>query len=140
MAARTRISVFLATLLIAIGCNNSPPPPAPGATTGAVIIEIESGDGETADSADEPKLVTIEIPDVPDGATLEFVMKMIDQIPVELHGSGSTAFVHSIGDTKTDTSQGWTFKVDGAFANQGIGQTVLHPPTTVRWSFGTFEM
>jgi hypothetical protein len=30
---------------------------------------------------------------------------------------------------------GWTFKVDGKLANQGIGSTTLTPPTTITWSY-----
>ncbi|PAY16710.1 hypothetical protein CKO51_25050 [Rhodopirellula sp. SM50] len=116
--------------LVAVGCGQTPPPPAADAAVGVVTIEIQSADAATQ---------SIQVPDIADGTTLETVMRMVEQVPVSVSGSGSTAFVDSIGDVKTDASQGWTFKVDGAFANQGIGQTVLHPPTTVTWSYGTFE-
>ena len=73
-------------------------------------------------------------------STIRAVMRGIDELTVNLSGSGSSAFVDSIGGLSTDASQGWTFKVDGEFANQGIGLTVLHPPTTVVWTYGSFEM
>ncbi len=123
-------SICLLIGLVAVGCGQTPPPPSADAAVGVVTIEIQSEDAATQ---------SIQVPDVADGTTLEAVMRMVEQVPVSVSGSGSTAFVDSIGDVKTDASQGWTFKVDGAFANQGIGQTVLHPPTTVTWSFGTFE-
>ena len=64
------------------------------------------------------------------------VMGSIDQIPITMRGSGLTAFVDGIGDKSTSGSEGWTFKVDGQFANQGIGSTALSPPTTITWSYG----
>ena len=117
--------------LISLGCHSDPPPPSADAALGVVTLEVQSLDG-TAE--------TIEIADVADGATLESVMRSVGQTSIELSGGGATAFVHSIGGIETDASQGWTFKVDGEFANQGIGQTVLHPPTTIQWTFGEFEM
>ncbi|WP_419580439.1 DUF4430 domain-containing protein [Stieleria magnilauensis] len=124
------LSICLLIGLVAVGCGQTPPPPGSDAAVGVVTLEIQSADAATQ---------SIQVPDVADGTTLETVMRMVEQVPVSVSGSGSTAFVDSIGDIKTDASQGWTFKVDGAFANQGIGQTVLHPPTTVTWSYGTFE-
>nr|WP_286177754.1 DUF4430 domain-containing protein [Rhodopirellula sp. JC639] len=117
--------------MIAVGCSRTPPPPAADANVGVVTVEILSGDTDKR---------SIQVPDVADGATLESVMRMVEEVPVSVSGSGTTAFVDSIGDVQTDATQGWTFKVDGEFANQGIGQTVLHPPTTVTWSYGAFEM
>ena len=82
---------------------------------------------------------TIEIPDVAAGTSLEDVMRSITAVSIEIQGSGTTAFVDRIGDQGTNTTDGWTFKVDGEFANQGIGSTTLSPPTKVTWSFGDFE-
>ena len=65
-------------------------------------------------------------------------MRSIKDVPVKVDGSGTTAFVDKIGERATDSTDGWTFKVDGEFANQGIGGTVLTPPTTVTWSFGAY--
>lgn len=125
--------LFVSSLFIGLvctGCQSSPPPPSVDAAVGTVTIRVQAVDNPVQ---------TFEIADVSDGATLESVMKRFDQIPVELSGSGMTAFVQSIGDVETDATQGWTFKVDGEFANQGIGKTILHPPTTVDWSYGEFE-
>lgn len=113
------------------GCSTAPVPPAADAAVGIVTILFQLDDGSVN---------TIEVMGVAEGTTLESVMASVDQVPIEMSGSGTTAFVQSIGGITTDASQGWTFIVDGEFANQGIGQTVLHPPTTVQWSFGEFEM
>ena len=130
----TKILILL-SLVFFLGCHSSTPVATPSATTGSetgtVILEIQ-----WPDQADKQIL---EINDVADGATLESVMKDLDDPDVEISGSGTTAFVQSIGDTSTGAADGWTFKVDGEFANQGIGSTQLYPPTTVSWSFGTPE-
>ena len=125
------LSGLMFVLVFVVGCESVPPSPAENARTGVVTMLIQSDDGS---------INSIELDDVADGATLESVMRSLDEIPVEISGSGSSSFVESIGGISTDSSEGWTFKVDGEFANQGIGQTVLHPPTTIRWTFGEFEM
>lgn len=114
-----------------LGCDRTPPAPSVDAAKGTVTVVIQT-------SKAVPKTVLVK--EFADGTSLEAVMRSIDQIPVEISGSGQTAFVQSMGDVATDATQGWTFKVDGEFANQGMGVTVLHPPTTVTWSFGEFEM
>ncbi len=95
--------------------------------SGPVTFQINDGD----------KVVTFDIENVSDGATLESVMRRIDRIPVSIRGSGVTAFVDQIGDLGTNSSEGWTYLVDGEFATRGIGETTLSPPTTVEWTFGS---
>ena len=112
-----------------IGCSSPQPPPVADAATGTVTLEIQVGE----------KTKTLQVADVAEGTTLESLMRSIDEIPITLHGSGTTAFVESIGDTATSASEGWTFKVDGEWSDQGVGTTVLHPPTTITWSFGDWK-
>ncbi len=121
-----RFAFVLACLFVA-GCQKTllPPAPLPATATGTVTIEIESGDHTQ----------TFQVPDVAAGTTLESLMRSIDQVPITIHGSGLTAFVDGIGGESTSSSKGWTFKVDGEFANQGIGSTTLTPPTTITWSY-----
>ena len=118
--------------LLFLGCSRSAPvvaPPANTGPTGIVTIEVRSN------SATQ----TIDLPGIATGTLLEEVMRSIEEIPIKIEGSGTTAFVDQIGDQATNATDGWTFKVDGEFANQGIGSTRLNPPTTVTWSFGDFE-
>ena len=68
------------------------------------------------------------------GASLETVMTQVSD--VKITGSGETAFVHQIGEVETGLREGWTYEVDGEFANVGIGQYTLQPPTVVIWSYG----
>ena len=121
--------LFSTVMIGCLGCNSAPSPPAVDAPTGTVTLEIKTGE----------KLQTIEVPDVADGTTLEAVMQSVDEIPITLHGSGVTAFVATIGETATNASEGWTFKVDGEWAETGVGTTILHPPTTITWSFGQWK-
>jgi Domain of unknown function (DUF4430) len=131
-----RPSCFLVALLLA-GCNSqyipipAPAVPAtatttPTGTSGVVTVEFQIN-GETK---------TVKVADVAEGATVEAVMQSIEGIPIELHGSGVTAFIHSIAGKSTSGTEGWTYKVNGQFANEGIGSTTLTPPATITWEFG----
>ena len=116
-------------LLTLSGCQQQPAAPSADAAKGTVTLEINDGNQKES----------FQVTDVADGSTLESVMRDFTQIPVVVQGSGTTAFVESIGDTATSQSEGWTFQVDGKFANQGVGKTILHPPTTVTWSYGDWD-
>ena len=126
MAMSNLRSVFLLACLFFLGCQKTLLPPAPTTGTGTVTIEIESGDDRA----------TFEVMDVAAGTTLESLMRSIDQVPVSIQGSGLTAFVDGIDGQSTSGSEGWTFEVDGEFANEGIGSITLTPPTTITWSYG----
>jgi hypothetical protein len=119
-------------ILLLAGCSRSTDvidPPTVEVASGTVTIKIV-GATETQ---------SIEIPDVAQGTLLEAVMRSIKDVPIKIQGSGTTAFVDKIGDQATDSTDGWTFKIDDEFANQGIGSTSLSPPTTVTWRFRDFE-
>lgn len=94
-----------------------------------VILVVQGSDGRRVQVID----------DVVSGTTLETVMRQADELGVVLTGSGTTAFVHQIGDLETGRREGWTYKVDGEFADVGVGQFQLEPPTLVQWSYGTMD-
>ena len=119
-------SLISLAVVLAFGCQKPPPVAVQTGTAAAVTIEVKRGDHTDS----------IRIENVVTGTTLESLMRSIDDMPVTIQGSGVTAFVDRIGDMATSGSEGWTFKVDGKFANQGIGSTTLTPPTTVTWSYG----
>ena len=98
----------------------------PAVESGTVKLEIRGSDPP----------VTIEIADVQTGTTLEQVMRSVTQIPISIRGSGVTAFVDAIGERASSGGEGWVFRVDGVHANQGVGSTVLTPPTTITWIYG----
>ncbi|MFK8111174.1 MAG: DUF4430 domain-containing protein [Rubripirellula sp.] len=125
-------------MLSTLGCGVEQPaarvvpvvaPPNGAASSGTVTVQVEVGD----------QTQTFEVPDVADGTTLEAVMQAIEEIPITMHGSGVTAFVEAIDGKSTTGDQGWTFKIDDKFANQGVGSTALTPPTTVTWSYGGMQ-
>ncbi|MCC9603244.1 DUF4430 domain-containing protein [Stieleria sp. JC731] len=125
------MSAFLLVALV-LGCTSqteteSTVRPQPD---GIVSIEIDPGDGN---------VITEDVENVSDGSTLETVMQRVGTAQIAFRGSGTTAFIESIDGKGTTSGMGWTFKIDGEFVNQGIGQTELHPPTTVTWKYGTFE-
>lgn len=123
------------SLITCAGCSsNTQDAPGVNAVTGpsgTVTLSFDSGNGPP---------VIVDVPGIADATTLESVMRRVDEVDVELSGSGSTAFVHSINGVATRADEGWTFKIDGQHANQGVGMTELHPPTRVEWRFGSFQM
>ena len=120
--------LFLLVIGLVLGCHSAPSPPvvASGTESGTVTVEITHGDIRQS----------FQVENVAAGTSVESLMRSITQVPVTIHGSGTTAFVDSIGDQATGGSEGWIYKIDGKFANEGIGTTTLTPPTTLSWSYG----
>lgn len=122
-------------LALAVGCGGRDSATAPSVTTestapaGTVTVEI----------ALQGEVKTVQINDVEQGATVEAVMRRMEDPVVQINGSDTTAFVHTIGDVATAGREGWTFKIDGEFSPQGVGSATLHPPTTISWRFGDFS-
>jgi hypothetical protein len=119
--------------LMLAGCSAATVPVDPNVATGTVTVEVAIDDDVKVWSID----------DVAAGATLEDVLRSTDDFPIEISGSGTTAFVNSIAGKSTSASEGWTYTIDGERAPAGIGSTTITPPTTVRWTFsgadGFFE-
>jgi hypothetical protein len=128
---KTLIGFFVFPLLL--GCGSSASPDATTATptisTGLVTIEID---------VDETVEV-FEFPNVQSGTTLESLMRSMDAPEATISGTETTAFVQSIGGKETSPGLGWTFSVDGQFSSQGVGSTLLEPPTTVTWRYGAMN-
>ncbi len=126
---------ILALVCLTVGCDSSQQVASPNkaaeqnVATGDVTFQFQS--------TDDAPVKEIVVNDVADGTTLEELMRTLDGVSVK--GSGTTAFVDKIDDVQTGGSEGWTFKVDGEFAKQGVGKTILHPPTTISWRFGSFD-
>ena len=129
MCRPTNLVVTLLVAAIIPGCHSSAPAPPPSQSrvnSGAVVVEINHGD----------RTESLRIENVAEGTTVESLMRSIDKPQMTIHGSGTTAFLDSIGDKTTSSSEGWTYKIDGEFANEGIGSTTLSPPVTITWSYG----
>lgn len=126
---------FLAFLLIGCGEQNEPVSAITSETredvvTGVVTVQINGGQDDT---------ISVEIADVSTGATVESIMRQIEDPPVHINGSGTTAFIDQIGDKKTVGSDGWVFRVDGEYSNEGVGMKTVDPPCTISWEFGDFR-
>ncbi len=127
--SKALLGLFAAFFVLGCGSRSSAPIPATGIPTGTVTMEVDVDD----------QVDRFEFLDVASGTTLESLMRSIDDPPVKIQGSKTTAFVQSIGDKATSASEGWTFTVDGEFSNSGVGSTILEPPTTITWRFGDFS-
>ncbi|WP_442506859.1 DUF4430 domain-containing protein [Novipirellula sp. SH528] len=138
------IAIFAIGLLALMpGCRQSAPDTLDVAAGNNPDQVANSVDGETID-------VTVVIQandssrefkrtDIQSGATVEEVMRTIDEIPVTITGSGVTAFVSEIDGVSTTSTEGWKYKIDGVHAEQGIGSTELDSPATITWAFGSYE-
>lgn len=132
--------LLLAAVAISLpGCSRQPAgaPPAgdasdsntPAPEPGPVTVEILR-DGQTRSVTLDP---------IAHGTTVEEVMRSIEQFPVEIRGSGTTAFVDSIDGVATGADTGWTYQVDGEQVHEGVGAKRLAPPATISWSFGGWD-
>jgi len=114
------------------GCSSTVSPPTVPRTTepGPVTVVIELGSEQKSQRFEE----------VQPGTTIAELMAQIEDPPIRLTGSGSMAFVESIGELGTDRGLGWTFRVNGEWADRGIGAFPLEPPAEIRWTHGAFEL
>lgn len=115
----------IAAAFVIAGCSAQLATTAPDAATGTVTVAVVIGDDIKVWSID----------DVTAGSTLEDVLRSADDFPIEISGSGTTAFVNSIAGKATSASEGWTYSVNGTQAPAGIGSTIITPPATIRWTF-----
>ncbi|MGI9471644.1 MAG: DUF4430 domain-containing protein [Rubripirellula sp.] len=142
------VMVAMTMVMVSVGCRRSSTSVEQAPSSSVATPENASSESPTTDSvetktgtvtmeiATKGETQKVEIDNVAAGTTLEQVMRSVKDMPVRLRGSGVTAFVDAIGDQATTGTEGWVFRVDGEFANQGVGSTKLDPPTTVTWTFG----
>jgi len=124
-------TVLSVGFLVAIGCSRPAAPirDSQAAQTGTVTVVFSLPSGE----------VRREIDGVAAGTTIVDVLSKIDDPKIEVTGSGDMAFVNLVGDLGTTEGEGWTFKVDGKWADRGIGAYELSPPATIHCSHGKFD-
>lgn len=124
---------WLSLGLIWVGActGTSPTPPASDIASepGPVTVVIEMGDQQVEKVFEA----------VRPGTTIAELMSGIEEPPVRITGSGKMAFVESIGELDTSQGLGWTFQVDGQWADRGIGAFTVQPPVEVRWTHGSFD-
>lgn len=132
MLATMRITVLLLLVsLSAVACRQSEIDSGtqPAAATGPVTVKVL---GPGLD-----RVFVVE--SVVDGTTVESFLRSLAAIPIEIRGSGTTAFVESINGISTGAESGWTYRIDGDFVPRGVGAVELHPPTTLEWRYGEWE-
>ena len=125
-----RLALAFAGSLLLVGpaCRSEPDATLTPVQTGTVTVEIQG--------VGEPQTRTLE--DVPEGTTVEEVMRALadDGLDVDLSGSGTTAFLRAIDGLGTEAGKGWLYTIDGEFPQRGIGTTEILPPTTIQWRHG----
>lgn len=133
--------------LLVVGCDGSQQVESPAVADSSSDVSIAADSASSESSVKKTGTVrfeftvdgqteTLEVEDVVEGATLETVMRGIEEPAVKMRGSASTAFVESIGDNATTGTKGWVFEVDGEIANQGVGSIEIQPPVTISWTYG----
>ncbi|WP_345685597.1 DUF4430 domain-containing protein [Novipirellula caenicola] len=137
------IGLMAITLLIA-GCGKSATDsvePAAGNSSAVATSEAAEADTIEVTVVIQGKDATKEFTrtDIPAGATVEQVMRSIDEIPITITGSGVTAFVSEIDGVSTTATEGWKYKIDGVHAEKGVGSTELDAAATITWAFGSYE-
>ncbi len=100
------------------------------ATTGPVSIVVNDGESK----------VQCEVNNVAAGTTVEQVMRQVDdpRIKIKISGSGTTAIITAINDLTNSGGEGWIYRVDGKWADRGMGTFKLTPPVTITWQHGDF--
>lgn len=97
---------------------------------GEVRVEIVSGPEDR---------VVVTIPEVVEGTTLLDVMKRIENPQVSIQGSESNALVIGFGDLMQAGGEGWTYRVNGEWADRGVGAYEVKPGDTILWSYGSYD-
>lgn len=133
-------SVSFALLCIGmVGCGQST------ATIDSAETENAAAESDSAANPVGTVKVVVDIPEgeshveeiaIEEGATVETVMQDCS-LETAIRGSGETAFMASINGHGTEAGKGWIFKVDGEFASQGMGATVVPPGSEIHWLYGT---
>ncbi|TWT81867.1 hypothetical protein CA13_33210 [Planctomycetes bacterium CA13] len=129
---KTHFIVLLSVSFLIAGCNRATVEPSAEEITteaGTVTVVIQSSEGERQ----------TEVDNVLPGATVESVMRSIEEVPITINGSGVTAFVSKMDGVETESTKGWTYMVNDEYVNKGIGSVMLVPPATVTWTYGTYE-
>lgn len=97
---------------------------------GEVRVEIVSGSEDR---------VVVTVPEVVEGMTLLEVMNRVDDPKVSIQGSGGNALVIGFGELTQAGGEGWTYRVNGEWADRGVGAFEVKPGDTITWSYGGYD-
>ena len=127
--------VCFATFLIVSGCESKatnethtaqPTQPA----TGTVTVTFNYVDAPSE---------TVQLPNIAENTSVLALMQMIESPVIVIQGSGINSLVTQIGDLKESSSEGWTYYVNGKWADQGIGSATISPGDEIQWRYGDWS-
>jgi Domain of unknown function (DUF4430) len=131
------LPIALLAFVVAIGCSRSATQSTPD-LNGPVSKSVASGTVTVVvEVADQMTQHIVE--NVTAGTTVEQIMRQLNDLDVEISGSGSTAIVTSMKGLTTSGGKGWTYRIDGEWADRSIGAFELTPPSTIHWKHGNFS-
>lgn len=119
--------------------NSSPDPSAPttpASNTIALVIDFGDGSQRTYPAlAFKPGMSAV--------SALQDAAAHTRALPIEISGSGETAFVSAIDGLKNegagDKARNWQFFVNSDFGRRGAGATMLSPGDRVTWVFAVWQ-
>lgn len=97
---------------------------------GSVTVTIRYPDG-SIESSD----VNIDSDD-----TVADVLRRLSDLVVVMQGSGSMTFVAGIGDFTTAGGEGWSYRVNGQWADRSVGVYNVSPGDQIEWTYGNFDL
>ncbi|XZE51996.1 DUF4430 domain-containing protein [Planctomycetaceae bacterium SH139] len=104
--------------------------PATSELEGSVIVEFRYPD---------QRLESLVVSPVRSGDTVLEVMRQIEQPVIAIQGSGRNSLLTQIGEFSNRGAEGWTFYVNGEWADRGIGDYPIQLDDKIEWQYGDFE-
>lgn len=104
--------------------------PAGSEPAGSVIVEFRYPD---------KRLESLVVSPVRSGDSVLEVMRQIEQPEITIQGSGRNALLTRIGEFSNRGAEGWTFYVNGEWADRGIGDYPIQLDDKIEWQYGDFE-
>ena len=130
---RLETACFVLALVLSHGCDRAAPVPTESAASAepisvTIVVQIQ----------DRPER-SIEVDDLPAGATVAEAMKQVDELDIQIKGKGTMTFVESIEGLKPAGDEGWLYFINDAWAKQGVGAQRLSDGDVVRWRYGSLD-
>ena len=116
------------------GCQRESP-----ATSQSPVSTQDNGRVAVQFQFSDTRQVTRLVEDVPAGSTVLSVMQKIEDPTIEISGSGAMALITKIGDAENGGETGWTYSINGEWAERGIGDTTVSGGDEIQWRYGTWE-
>lgn len=129
--------------ILSLGCSQQARPPETAAggvaerpsatsTEASYRVRIDFGDGSRW------QFIT-----TGDFETVADLMRNVASHPrapeIVMTGEGAMAFVSSIGGLDSASGKGWTYYVNGQWADQGIGAEKIAPGDRIDWAYGSWD-